>query len=214
MCGDVDPQAVRDVLDGALAAWPSGAPFTPTPPRFPERAARVATFPADRQQRIKAYQEVAGGHSNPWARAFALQELVQENDPSALELARRALDSGDPVLRPVALEAMGATGGNQAAREIETVLRKNPEDPEDAVRGLFEVSTVQALELALHNEIRGRDFYAQVASSSSDPAVQEAAAEMAAEEDTHVTMLREWMAREACSVETRLPDLDPPNTPE
>ena len=72
----------------------------------------------------------------------------------------------------------------------------------------------QALELALHNEIRGRDFYAQVAGSSSDPAVQEAAAEMAAEEDTHVSMLREWVTREACAAERRPADLDPPNTPE
>ena len=72
----------------------------------------------------------------------------------------------------------------------------------------------QALELALHNEIRGRDFYAQVAERSSDPAVRQAAAEMAAEEDTHVAMLLAWVEREACAAESRPPDLDPPNMPE
>lgn len=72
----------------------------------------------------------------------------------------------------------------------------------------------QALELALYNEIRGRDFYARVAAGSVDPAVREAAAEMAAEEDTHVALLREWVAREACTAEIRPPDLDPPNMPE
>ena len=72
----------------------------------------------------------------------------------------------------------------------------------------------QALQLALHNEIRGRDFYAQVAASSSDPAVKKAATQMAAEEDTHVAMLREWVTRESCARETPPLDLDPPNMPE
>jgi rubrerythrin len=72
----------------------------------------------------------------------------------------------------------------------------------------------QALELALHNEIRGRDFYVQVAAASSDPEVREAATEMAAEEEGHVAMLREWVTREACVAEQRPADLDPPNMPE
>ena len=78
----------------------------------------------------------------------------------------------------------------------------------------YMMTKCQALELALHNEIRGRDFYAQVANGSSDPAVREAAAEMAAEEETHVNMLRAWVAREACVAESRPPDLDPPHMPE
>ncbi len=72
----------------------------------------------------------------------------------------------------------------------------------------------QALQLALHNEIRGRDFYTQVAETASEPEVQAAAAEMAAEEDGHVIMLREWYARESCNAQPAPSDLDPPNTPE
>lgn len=78
----------------------------------------------------------------------------------------------------------------------------------------YMMTKCQALELALHNEIRGRDFYAQVAKSSGNREVQRAAAEMASEEDTHVTMLREWQTREACSTLEPQPDLDPPNMPE
>ena len=78
----------------------------------------------------------------------------------------------------------------------------------------YMMTKCQALELALHNETLGRDFYAQVASVSGDPMVRRAAAEMATEEDTHVTMLREWIAREACSAQQPPPDLDPPNMPE
>jgi rubrerythrin len=68
----------------------------------------------------------------------------------------------------------------------------------------YMMTKCQALELALHNEIRGRDFYAQVAKSSG----------MAEEEETHVGMLREWLAREACFTQEPQPDLDPPNMPE
>jgi rubrerythrin len=78
----------------------------------------------------------------------------------------------------------------------------------------YMMNKCQALELALYNEVRGRDFYAQVADASTDPAVQQAAAEMAAEEGEHVAMLREWVAREACSAEQCPTDLDPPNMPE
>ena len=78
----------------------------------------------------------------------------------------------------------------------------------------YQMNTCQALQLALHNEVRGRDFYAQVATTSSDAGVREAAQEMAEEEDGHVTMLREWITRESCHAEEQMPDLDPPNTPE
>lgn len=78
----------------------------------------------------------------------------------------------------------------------------------------YQMNKCQALELALYNEIRGRDFYAQVAASTSDPQVREAASEMAEEEDEHVTMLRAWIEREACENHFNPPDLDPPNMPE
>ena len=53
----------------------------------------------------------------------------------------------------------------------------------------YMMSKCQALELALHNEVRGRDFYAEVAAKSPDAEVRQVAEEMAAEEDTHVKML-------------------------
>jgi rubrerythrin len=91
-----------------------------------------------------------------------------------------------------------------------------PESPEspcmDEVNYLMD--KCQALELALHNEIRGRDFYAEVARTATDPKVREAAAQMAAEEDTHVEMLQRWISHEACDRVDPMSDLDPPNMPE
>jgi rubrerythrin len=76
------------------------------------------------------------------------------------------------------------------------------------------MNTGQALELALHNEIRGRDFYAWVAESTPDPEVRRIAEEMAEEEREHVALLKKWLTHERPKAEEPLEDLDPPNIPE
>ncbi len=60
----------------------------------------------------------------------------------------------------------------------------------------YQMTTRQALELALYNETRGRDFYAQVAVESANPEVRRLAMEMADEEAEHVALLDQWLARE------------------
>jgi len=49
-CGDVDPQKVKRHLGKALRDLPPGEPLGPPCMDFPERAARTAAFPADRNQ--------------------------------------------------------------------------------------------------------------------------------------------------------------------
>ena len=91
-----------------------------------------------------------------------------------------------------------------------------PESPEapcmEEVNYLM--TPLQALELALHNEIRGRDFYARVARESPDPEVRSTAGELVEEEDGHVTLLQQWIARADFQAESPPEDLDPPNMPE
>jgi len=73
----------------------------------------------------------------------------------------------------------------------------------------------QVLDLAIHNEIRGRDFYAWVASESPEAEVRRLAGEMAEEEQEHVNMLQVMMLEQSdISSEVPLEDLDPPNMPE
>ena len=74
------------------------------------------------------------------------------------------------------------------------------------------MTRVEALHLALHNERRGYDFYAQVASGSNSPEVRALAARLAAEEADHIAMLRGWLA-DAEDLPPRQNDLDPPNVP-
>lgn len=135
------------------------------------------------------------------------------NNPGVSELFRKLAHYGDAHAAEVQQRAAGMQLPYISPWDFKWSCPEAPEVPcmEDAH---YMMTKCQALELALHNEIRGRDFYAQVASVSGDPAVQAAAAEMAAEEDMHVNMLREWVAREACAAEKRPHDLDPPHMPE
>ena len=49
-CGDVDPKAIKRVLDAKLAKWRAGEDLPPPDMRFPPRARRSDAFPAERQQ--------------------------------------------------------------------------------------------------------------------------------------------------------------------
>ncbi|MCO5167580.1 MAG: HEAT repeat domain-containing protein [Planctomycetes bacterium] len=109
----------------------------------------LAAFPASPDERAAALRDVAHGHANPYARAFALEVLIDEQDGALRDLARRALDDGHPALRPVALRALGASGGETAAAELARVLEADPDDAADVARGLHRVGSAQALEVAL-----------------------------------------------------------------
>jgi rubrerythrin len=76
----------------------------------------------------------------------------------------------------------------------------------------YMMTTNQAMEIALFNEIRGRDFYQVVADNTPDEEVKKLALGMVEEENWHVEMLREWQS----NMEEQHPqeDLDPPNIPE
>lgn len=50
VCGDVEPEAVRRLLDRELAGLPAGEDLAPREHLFPERAVRAAAFEADREQ--------------------------------------------------------------------------------------------------------------------------------------------------------------------
>ena len=129
------------------------------------------------------------------------------------ELFRKLADYGDAHAAEVERRAAGLQLPHISPWDFKWSCPEAPEVP-CMEYAHYMMTKCQALELALHNETLGRDFYAQVASSSSNPVVQRAAAEMAAEEDTHVAMLRAWIARESCFAQEPPPDLDPPNTPE
>lgn len=91
---------------------------------------------------------------------------------------------------------------------------KCPSAPESFCRedAHYLMTTSQALEISLFNEIRGRDFYQSVVDNTPSESVRKLAREMVEEESWHVEMLREWQA----NLQETLPldDFDPPNIPE
>ncbi|MCU7918268.1 MAG: ferritin family protein [Candidatus Thiodiazotropha sp. (ex Dulcina madagascariensis)] len=91
---------------------------------------------------------------------------------------------------------------------------KCPSSPESFCmeEASYMMTTTQAMKIALFNEIRGRDFYLQVAENTANEEVKKIASEMAEEEGWHVEMLREWQT--SLAEEKPLEDLDPPNMPE
>jgi rubrerythrin len=91
---------------------------------------------------------------------------------------------------------------------------KCPSSPESfcTEEASYLMTVSQAMEIALFNEIRGRDFYRMIAEQSPNESVRKLAAEMAEEENWHVEMLRDWQSR--LRDEQPLEDLDPPNMPE
>jgi rubrerythrin len=132
------------------------------------------------------------------------------NNPEVAELFRTMARYGEMHTAEVRSLAAGHALPSIPPWEYKWSHPEGPESPavEDAN---YLMTTCQALELALHNEIKGRDFYACVAREAPDEEVRRVAAVMAAEEDTHVEMLQVWMRRAACTPAAPLSDLDPPN---
>jgi rubrerythrin len=65
--------------------------------------------------------------------------------------------------------------------------------------------------LALINEQRARDYYADIADHSSNPEVIKLARELAAEEREHVAWVEQWLEKFPESEEDWDHDDDPPN---
>ena len=87
-----------------------------------------------------------------------------------------------------------------------------PEGPESAPveRTHYMMKPYHCLVLALHNERRGQEYYAQVAAEATDPEVRRLAKEMADEESEHVVMLEDWLKKTPKPAADWAEDLDPP----
>lgn len=75
---------------------------------------------------------------------------------------------------------------------------RGPEAPEntDSNRLFHLMTPSQAMALALDNEKRAYEFFADVVDDCSDESVRELAAEFAAEEEQHVAWVEQWLAEE------------------
>jgi rubrerythrin len=173
----------------------------------PESIASVGEFLAHalelEYESAERYRELAGNmtvHNNPEI-AELFEYLARMSDLHAQEVEEHAKGIELPQIPP--WDYKWAAGGSPEANAAE-------QDEEIS----YLMTPIQAMHLALHNEIRGRDFYARVAAGSPDPEVRRLAAEMADEETEHADLLEQKLARMDPSRAQPVEDLDPPNMPE
>ena len=161
---------------------------------FLAHALEMEVESAERYRELADNMEV---HHNP-AVAALFRRLADEGDTHAEQVKRRVATIDLPNIAPWAFKWSSPDGPESLAMDDVHYL----------------MNRRQALQLALHNERRGRDFYTQVADRSQNAEVRQLAAEMASEEDAHAAMLRTWLNAEADDQPPPLTDLDPPNMPE
>jgi rubrerythrin len=173
----------------------------------PESISSVGEFLAHalelEYESAERYRELAGNmtvHNNPEI-AELFEYLARMSDLHAQEVEEHAKGIELPQIPP--WDYKWAAGGSPEANAAE-------QDEEIS----YLMTPIQAMHLALHNEIRGRDFYARVAAGSPDPEVRRLAAEMADEETEHADLLEQKLARMDPSRAQPVEDLDPPNMPE
>lgn len=150
------------------------------------------------------------------ARYHQLAEtMAVHHNAEVAELFRRLSDMSEAHASEVIARAEGMLLPEIAPWNFKWSCPQSPESNcLDDMDVSYLMTPLEALDLALHNEVRGRDFYAHVASSSPTPKVRAVAGEMAEEEGEHVEMLKDWIAKESHSDSPALLDLDPPNMPE
>jgi rubrerythrin len=162
---------------------------------FLAHALEMEVESAERYRELADNMEV---HNNPEVAAL-FRRLAAEGDTHVKQVQQLAASTQLPDIAPWAFKWSSPDGPESATMDDVHYL----------------MNRCQALKLALHNEIRGLDFYRQVAARSPKAGVRQLAAQMAGEEQSHVTMLQSLL----CGMEEEaaarpLADLDPPNTPE
>lgn len=76
----------------------------------------------------------------------------------------------------------------------------------------YQMSTRDAVSLAIDHERRAADFYLGIADSADDAAVQRLARQFADEEFEHVQWLQNWLAEQGSDAGRGVDDPDPPNS--
>ena len=91
VCGDVDPAAVRRLLDKHLAKWKRGKPLETTPPVFPKIARRAAAFTSKRHQVHVQLGHLGIRRRDPDYEALAVMDHVLGTGPGFTNRISRRL---------------------------------------------------------------------------------------------------------------------------
>jgi rubrerythrin len=103
-------------------------------------------------------------------------------------------------------------GWKQSPASTADVRWEGAEGPEtaDPTELHYLMQPYHALQIALHNEKRARDFFAKLAKATTDAGVRKGALEMEQEEAEHVHLIEEWLERTPKPDANWEADQDPP----
>ena len=107
------------------------------------------------------------------------------------------------------LEQMGWKQSPVTAANVRWEGMEGPETA-DPTELHYLMQPYHALQIALHNEKRARDFFAQLAKATKDVGVRAGALEMEEEEAEHVRLIEEWLKRTPKPAANWQADPDPP----
>jgi len=109
-------------------------------------------------------------------------------------------------------QIMEQMGWKQSPVSLADVRWQGMESPEtaDPTELHYLMQPYHALQIALHNEKRAREFFGNLAKVTKDAGVRKGALEMEEEEDEHVRLIEEWLKRTPKPDPNWQADLDPP----
>ena len=196
------PSVKPKVKKTAAAAKPKSAR---APKPAPAGAAGKALVPSASEFMSYAYAMEAEA-----AERYAefADSMEVHNNREVAELFRK-LSRIEQIHADQILEQMG---WKQAPLTSADVRWQGAEGPEtaDPTELHYLMQPYHALQIALHNEKRARDFFANLAKVSKDAGVRAGALEMKEEEAEHVRLIEEWLERTPKPEANWEADQDPP----
>ena len=201
----VAPKKVKPAKRAVPKAAKSAKRAAPKAAKSPKRVAKSAPLTSTAEFMTYAYAmelEAAERYAE-----FA-DAMEAHNNREVAELFRKL----SRIEQRHADQIMEQMGWKQAPPSVADVRWQGLEGPEtgDPTELHYLMQPYHALQIALHNETRARDFFSHLARVTKDPGVRTGAREMEEEEDAHVQLVEEWLARTPKPEANWQTDQDPP----
>ena len=183
---------------------------TPTRAKTPQRtAARVAAkaAPVASASEFMAHAYAMEAEAAERYAEFA-DSMEAHNNREVAELFRK-LSRIEQRHADQILEQMGWKQSPLAFADVRWQGAEGPESG-DPTELHYLMQPYHALQIALHNEKRARDFFAHLAKVTKDAGVRKGALEMEQDEAEHVRLIEEWLKRTPVPDANWEADPDPP----
>jgi rubrerythrin len=196
----------RAAAKAASAPKRSAPKAVSAPKRTPAKAAAMAApIPSESEFMAHAYAMEAEA-AERYAEFADSMEVHNNREVAELfrKLSRIEQRHADQIL-----EQMGWKQSPVWSADVRWQGAEGPETA-DPTELHYLMQPYHALQIALHNEKRARDFFARLAKVTTNPGVRKGALEMREDEAEHVRLIEEWIKRTPVPDSNWEADQDPP----